>query len=349
MPDKNPTAINIAKYLTGKLEFGMRSDIRGHKLYALKDTTTMYEPFSYLDLQLEAVVLFEDFDPGDTEDLIQRIHSNTACVKQTVDLIKIEDGLYLPPPKPYILNFEDFIIDLRDCTTRYRIAEDHITSDDRRIRYTLKEFEAADERLVTSIMKRIHDKEEIRDYILRLTAAHLYSGSMSRKIHFHLGEGGNGKGLFHSLIELAFDGYLERVEQKTLANYPNPQQKNPQIAALFEAKYLLVEEGSKQIRFDSSLIKTISGDGVLKSRCSGGKNQSMRVVSEIEWECNNLPKFDIFDQAMKDRVVVIPYLNRFEGDEEFGRIHVELLEERRHWKKERLADMVRQCWSLITS
>lgn len=61
----------------------------------------------------------------------------------------------------------------------------------------------------------------------------------------------------------------------------------------------------------------------------GGTNVSVRAVSEIEWECNNLPKFDVFDQAMRDRIIVIPYNEPFKGDEAFSKVHRELIEERR--------------------
>lgn len=230
-PFENPNAVNIAKWLFDEEDIRVRIDIREKKLYRFDEEGwggrgNIYLLFNYLELQLIAEDLFKREEEEDRhEELVYICRNNNSCARQVISHL-LAVAPRLPAPEPYLLNFMSGICDLRTSTYRERTQDDNITVDDRVIDCDYKEVEDADVEPVLSILKKIHINEETREYVMKTTAAHLYSGTTSRTIHFHLGQRANGKGIFHSIIELALNNYVERVDQKTLARFPNPQQRN---------------------------------------------------------------------------------------------------------------------------
>jgi len=125
------------------------------------------------------------------------------------------------------------------------------------------------------------------------------------------------------LIRTAFGTYAETVGQDVTSKPSEINKPNSHLIQLFQARYLIVPEASQSKKVSSSVLKDLSGNGTLTmTRKFKDEQFQFRMSSVIEWEINQLPRFDIVDCALTDRIRVIPYTQSFNGDElmdEFAR------------------------------
>ncbi|KAF0987356.1 hypothetical protein HZS_5122, partial [Henneguya salminicola] len=152
----------------------------------------------------------------------------------------------------------------------------------------------------------------VRQYVLNVLSAALFPRTPPRHVYFCYGTGSNGKSLFFSLLSKTFQYLFTTVTSKFLStNNETPNAPSPVLLSI-KNKRLVVNPETNESPYSSATLKRLCGGDQMNARtlyCS--QIQSFVVMSRIFLSGNELPKFDTYDIAVTDRLVVIPFERRF--------------------------------------
>jgi putative DNA primase/helicase len=86
----------------------------------------------------------------------------------------------------------------------------------------------------------------------------------------------------------------------------------PELIPLITARMAVFSESDKQEKLNASRVKTLTGSDDISARALYGHQLTFRPNCKIIMLTNHKPQFDISDQAMLDRLKLIPFVARFE-------------------------------------
>ncbi|KAF0987109.1 hypothetical protein HZS_3907, partial [Henneguya salminicola] len=136
---------------------------------------------------------------------------------------------------------------------------------------------------VMSLLTQILPDDIVRTFVIHVLSAALYPLDPPRHIYFMYG----------------------RVNTETL-NAPSP------ALLSVKGKRLVVNPETNEALYASSTIKRLCGGDPMTARDLYSSNvQSFIIKARVLLSGNELPKFDTFDTAIRDRLVVIPFERRF--------------------------------------
>ena len=91
---------------------------------------------------------------------------------------------------------------------------------------------------------------------------------------------------------------------------------NPEMMPLLTARCGTLPESDKKEELNSKRVKTITGDDLITARHLFGHAISFKTQCKPIWATNHKPKINVDDQAILDRLKLIPFLARFEKKQE---------------------------------
>jgi P4 family phage/plasmid primase-like protien len=200
------------------------------------------------------------------------------------------------------------VIDLKTLETRPRIIDDFWS------------FELPVSYLGSKVNLDVVDKffkditcnsQELQDYMRRLSGYLLTGINDDRSLHIFYGIGCNGKSSYINILRKITCKFTTTLSEDINIKKPN-KGASPELMDLLYARCGTLPESSKKEEINSKRIKTITGDDPIKARHLFGHLVEFETQAKLIWATNHKPKIDIDDQAMKDRLKLIPFLGRFE-------------------------------------
>lgn len=98
--------------------------------------------------------------------------------------------------------------------------------------------------------------------------AMLMGGNGEQKVAYHFGQGGNGKSVFIETLGRLAGSYRTTVSPETISGegQRQGQQASPDIARLFNTRFVTVEELPKGVPLKEELVKAFSGGSTMTAR-----------------------------------------------------------------------------------
>ncbi len=205
----------------------------------------------------------------------------------------------------WLLPCEDGVIDLRTGALREHRREDYFT---KLVRVRFDQSAKCDrwERFLDEVF--CGDAELIA-YAQKL-AGYVLTGDCSEQSFFVLaGKGSNGKGVFvrtlgkllgHYAKDCPVTTFLERRSENTC-----------DLASLAGARMVTASEGEDTSSFNESLIKRLSGQDPVTARFNRMDFFTYEPTFKILFSTNEIPRIRSQNYAMKRRVKLIPFRQRF--------------------------------------
>jgi putative DNA primase/helicase len=164
-------------------------------------------------------------------------------------------------------------------------------------------------------LKQTHpNDEELIAYLQRWAGYCLTSLTVEDTILFLIGVGGSGKGTFAEPLQKLLGDYCVSIPIGMLLESTNEDRRLNYIASLRGARLAVCNEGSKQQRLDSRGIKMLTGGGWLTGRRLGHQPINFKATHKIVVLANDNPVLEL-DEAMKQRVHVVPFNQKFRGEQ----------------------------------
>ncbi len=158
------------------------------------------------------------------------------------------------------------------------------------------------------------DDPEVISYLQRLVGYYLTSSTVEDMIAFFIGVGGSGKGTFAEPLQKLLGRYCVSIPIGMLLEDTAEDRRLNYIASLCGARLAICNEGSKMRRLDSRGIKMLTGGGWATGRRLGQQPIEFKQTHKILILANDNPVLEL-DDAMRQRVNVVPFNKKFRGEQ----------------------------------
>ena len=184
-----------------------------------------------------------------------------------------------------------------------------------------------------AFLERAQPEPEMRRFLQVFDGyAMLIGGNGEQKVIYHYGKGGNGKSAYIETLGDLAGTFRTTVSPDTITGdaQRGGQQASPDIARLFNTRYVVVEELPKGTPLRENLIKAVSGGGTMTARFLMQNIFEFRPIFVPVLSGNELPEISGGDNGIWRRVLITPWEQTIaEGEKiQFEELLAMLAEER---------------------
>ena len=157
--------------------------------------------------------------------------------------------------------------------------------------------------------------KDLVDYHRRLWG-YLLTGEISdRSLHIFWGNGCNGKSSIVNIFSNIVGDFSTALSEDVMLKKTS-RGANPELMPLLTARAGVLPESDKKEELNSKRVKTITGDDTIIARHLFGHLVSFKTQCKPIWATNHKPKINVDDQAILDRLKLMPFLARFEKNQQ---------------------------------
>jgi phage/plasmid-associated DNA primase len=193
---------------------------------------------------------------------------------------------------PYLLGFNNGVYDLLADEFRDYTFNDYITIttkyDYKPPDYNIKENQELKEELAT-LIETIHPDPDYRLLYLQTLASGL-DGRAYQKLFLFNGQGGNGKGLTGSLMDITLGEYYHQPSNGILKDVEKANTPSPDMINLKHKRYINFKEVAGSIRV--AVLRNLTGGGKFCGRFLNQNPEHFFMSGTFVMEFNNAPELD---------------------------------------------------------
>jgi len=163
-------------------------------------------------------------------------------------------------------------------------------------------------------LDEVHPNDpELHAYLQRFFGYSLTASICEECVVFFIGRGGSGKNTCYETIQAAFGSYCCQLPLDLLLEDSKEDRRLNHIANLLGKRLGICNEGARSKKLDRNTLKNLSGGGNVTGRRLGHQAFEFPMQAKILIVANDPPVLDL-DEAMKQRVHVVPFNVVFRGD-----------------------------------
>lgn len=156
--------------------------------------------------------------------------------------------------------------------------------------------------------------EDLIDYMKRLFGYCLTGEISDRSLHIFWGVGRNGKSTVIDIIRKILGKKLfVTCSENVLLKSNSSSSTSPELVRIQGARLIVLSETDKQEKLNSKRIKGLTGGDEIVARQLFREQIEFNPQATPIMITNHKPEFDINDQAMIDRLKMVPFLARFDN------------------------------------
>lgn len=161
---------------------------------------------------------------------------------------------------------------------------------------------------IINLIKSMFDDEDIYNYHMQTIALSMFGNNHEHFI-MNSSAGRSGKGVCASLIEGSFGSYFYSGESTFFTTVYKADRPNPTLFNLKGVRYFLTTEpeADNETKFNIGLLKKLTGNDTITCRDLGKSNISYKPQFTCFLQCNQKPKLDKIDNAIKNRFRIIEF------------------------------------------
>lgn len=194
-------------------------------------------------------------------------------------------------------------VDLRTGTLRPANRADMVT---KRTAFAPAPPGTQPERWLTFLAEIFEGDQEVIDFMQRAAGYALTGETREHKLLFLFGTGRNGKSLFLNTLMHVWHDYARRVPAATFL-HSSTERHPTEIAGLHGARLAVASELPKGKTWDEATIKDLTGGDRLTARRMRQDFFDFDPQLTLMIAGNNMPSFRGVDEAIRARVVLVPF------------------------------------------
>jgi P4 family phage/plasmid primase-like protien len=192
----------------------------------------------------------------------------------------------------------------KDHLFDYECGADYIDLNQEQEEYVRKYF-----------MQLFCDNEQTMQCFLDIIKTN-FAGLVTRYIYFWVGTGRNGKSLLLKIIQKILDRGMDIISKDVVLTKKSNSHLSTEFEKLDKIRIGFITELNDTDVLNIDNIKAITGGDLIDVRGICKTNESIRPTINIHSATNELPTFK-GQEAIGDRLVIIPFNNKFEVDINF--------------------------------
>ena len=264
-------------------------------LTVLKENALIH--VSVVEIYNEEIMLAVELDEKETNILLKLLRNQTSKSNSYNDIIKhiltkarkTEEEFN---GNPYLLGFNNGVYDLLNDEFRDYTFNDYITLttkyDYKKPDYEIPENFALRDELAT-LIETIHPDPDYRLLYLQTLASGL-DGRAYQKLFLFNGQGGNGKGLTGSLMDITLGEYYHQPGNGILKDVEKANTPSPDMINLKHKRYINFKEVAGTIRV--AVLRNLTGGGKFCGRYLNQNPETFFMSATFVMEFNNSPELD---------------------------------------------------------
>jgi putative DNA primase/helicase len=235
---------------------------------------------------------------------------------------------------PWLLNVQNGTLDLRTRELREHNPADFLT----KISPSKYDPHAEAPRFEQFLSEVFCDDEELSTFMQRFAGYTLTGSTRERCFAILHGSGRNGKSTLVELIQHVLGDYSKNTDTETVLAKKYSGVGND-VAALVGARFVSAAEIEAGRQLAEAKVKNLTGSDTVTARFLYGEPFDFKPQFKLWLSTNNKPEVKGTDNAIWDRIKLIPFRVRFEGDNHDANLPETLRKE----QEGVLAWMVRGC------
>lgn len=274
-----------------------------------KKISEVYKILSEIDHQDEGlclkykkkVALYQDISK-----IVQNVGKTNNITSKVLDLIesKVEFD-----ENPYLFAFNNVIWDLKEGKI-IPPSPDQMISLTTGYDYEINMTDLKDKKeKLMDILKEIFPDESVRNFDLIARSSGLV-GVQVQNLIVSNGVGGNGKSILNELMIKSVGNYGYCLSSTCLTQEIKTG-PNPELSNLHNKRYVLSSEPPSKKAICSDTMNQITGNTTLPVRGLWESKCETKLKGTFDLDCNELPKFDVVNDAVNRRIRAIPFESRF--------------------------------------
>jgi putative DNA primase/helicase len=208
---------------------------------------------------------------------------------------------------PWLINCQNGTLDLRTGKLKAHDPADRIT----KIVPVDYDPEASCPRFLRFLNETLVDEAVIK-FVKRYSGYTLTGITRERLLAILYGFGKNGKTTLSELLHEVLGDYARNTDVETLL-IKKYQGVGNDVAALKGARFVSAAEVEKGRRLAESKVKQLTGRDTVTARFLFGENFDFKPEFKLWLSTNNKPVIQGTDDAIWDRIRLIPFTQRFDG------------------------------------
>jgi len=167
------------------------------------------------------------------------------------------------------------------------------------------------------------------DYVQEALGYSLSGSTDARNVFFCYGKGKNGKTVFADVINKIFNDYKDGLTDEMYIQQSNGKTTPVEILHYEYSRVLFGDETPEDSKLNTKFIKNFSGGGEISTRIYHTQTVGKIRPKAKMWILGNFrPAASSTDQALWDRLRLIPFTHRFNNPEAKQKVLARLLEEK---------------------
>ncbi len=215
-----------------------------------------------------------------------------------------------------ILGFTNGVVDLASGGFREGLPTDFVS---RTVGYEFDTEKMGDSDITNEILdffSKVFPDCDVREYVFKFLSSLLAGYTKDQLFHFGNGMGSNGKGVLLQLMQAVLGELSQKTESSFICGaIPDANAPTPALTALVGKRFVYISEVVEGAKINESFFKQLSGQDRLTYRPLYGESRTFVPDFKLFMVCNDLPRFNGADAAMKRRVRVIPFVSTFTDTE----------------------------------
>jgi hypothetical protein len=309
-------------------------EFRGHRWVEIDSGSTLRSKIAlelvprYIELGKEYNEKYREADAGETKAIndiqikIGKLISNLKHTGFKDQIMKecrhlfLDETFFKKLNKDLtLLGFENGVLDLKNMEFRDGKPEDFISMS---TGYDFKTFNDEDPEIydIKIFLTKIFPDPDLRTYFLNWCASILRGGNTDKSFIVMTGEqGDNGKSVTIDLLKHMLGDYFASIPVSYLTQTRSSSgSASPELARCADARLVVGQEPSKDAKMQSDKLKELTGSDNTYIRTLYSKGGDVKFNFKMALVTNKLPRMDSDEQAVWNRVRVLPYESIFPKD-----------------------------------
>lgn len=146
--------------------------------------------------------------------------------------------------------------------------------------------------------------KEVRAWVQQMMGYTLFGRNLEKKLVFLFGPSNTGKTTMLNAVMAALGGYAGSAEMSIFA----PRALNPALAQALPKRIITTTEAGGNGKVDAETLKRITGDDPMSAELKGVNTIITRLPAFVPvLATNNPPQVEGYDDALKQRIEVLPF------------------------------------------
>ena len=249
-------------------------------------------------------------------DLIRRLKTvnfKNALMTEAMELFYNNKFREYSDANPNLMGLINGIVETTEsyATTREGKPEDYVTMC-AGVYYQDYDWNHPEVKAFLYWMRQCFTDPDLCTYFLRLISSCLRSGNLDKLFPVMTGDGSNSKSMVKKLVEAVFGAYSHTFPTTFFTQRrAGSSNATPELAQAIYAKIAWAQEPDEEDTIKNGTIKEMTGLDKTFARLLHDNGGNFTVLFKLFLMCNKIPTIPGADDAVKDRLTIVPFLSKW--------------------------------------